>query len=250
MSTDMDPEQMTKRERQKARRAERLEREAKEQRKAGAQRTVFMVIAAVVGIALVGGLGWLLVQGSDASLGVDAATIEDGQTALPPATTAGPDDAAVGMDAPDATGFTPDGDPIAIGQEGQAQAIAFMAHWCPHCQEEAPLVADWVDQGLLADGVEVVAVSTFHDPSRPNWPPDEWLEREGWPGEVIVDSEDAIAETWGLEGTPMWTFVNADGEVVARYAGRIEPEQFEEATALAAGEVPAEGEGDAAATEG
>ncbi|WP_370325226.1 TlpA family protein disulfide reductase [Euzebya sp.] len=242
MSTDMNPDEMSKRERQKARRQERLDREAQQQRKAGAQRTVFMVLAVLVGVALVGGIGYLLIQGSDASLGVEAATIEEGQTALPPATSAGADDAAVGMDAPDATGFTPEGDPITIGAEGQAQAIAFMAHWCPHCQEEAPLVADWVEEGLVADGVEIVAVSTFHDPSRPNWPPDEWLEREGWPGQVIVDSEDAIADAWGLQGTPMWTFVNAEGEVVARYAGRIEPEQFEQATALAAGEEPAPAE--------
>ena len=84
-------------------------------------------------------------------------------------------------------------------------------------------------------------MSTRHDPARPNWPPDEWLEREAFPGAVLVDGDDAVAEAWGLGGTPMWVFTDADGTVVARYSGQIDAETFAAATAAAAAGDPVAG---------
>ena len=43
------------------------------------------------------------------------------------------------------------------------------------------------------------------------------------------------AEAWGLSGTPMWVFTDADGAVVARSSGQIDADRFAEASALAAG---------------
>ncbi|AXV06198.1 hypothetical protein DVS28_a1505 [Euzebya pacifica] len=223
----------SKRERQKARRAERLAEEQAEERRAGMRNRLVTVIGAVVALAVVVGVGILLVQGSDASLGVPAATADDGSV-LPDIPQAGADP-AIGTEAPVVVGYEPDGTALAIGGEGAPQAVVFMAHWCPHCQEELPLIGDWVADGQLADGVQLVAVSTLHDPARPNWPPDEWLASEDFPGEVLVDSDGAAAEAWGLSGTPMWVFTDADGTVVARYSGQIDAERFAEATALAAG---------------
>lgn len=226
----------SKRDRQKHRRADRLAAEAAAERKAATQRRIGLLVAALVAVLAVGGIGYSLVTGlPDPTLGVDPATVEGDP--LPPATTAdGPADPVVGSTAPDVTGSTVDGEVVRIGATGTPQAVVFMAHWCPHCQEEAPLIDDWVDGGLLADGVDLVAVSTLQDPARPNWPPTDWLEREGFPGQVLIDPDDAVATAWGLQGTPMWTFVDAEGTVVARYAGQITPEQFAEATQLAAGQ--------------
>ena len=225
MSTQA-PAGESKRDRQKHRRADRLAAEAAARRKAATQRRIGLVVAAVVAVLAVGGIGYSLVTGlPDATLGVEPASL-DGDP-LPLATTAdGPGDPAVGSTAPDVTGSTVDGEVVSIGATGTPQAVVFMAHWCPHCQDEAPLIADWVDQG---------AVSTLQDPARPNWPPTDWLEREGFPGQVLIDPDDSVATSWGLQGTPMWTFVDAEGTVVARYAGQITPEQFQEATQLAAG---------------
>lgn len=231
MSTDSPT---TKRERQKARRAARLEEEAKQAQRSNYQRMLFTGIAVVAGIALVVGIGYLLVQGSDATLGVETATVVEGTPLAPPP--AGGVDPAIGAQAPVVEGSTPDGDSITLGGEGQAQAVVFMAHWCPHCQAEAPLIADWVDEGLLPDDVQLVAVSTRHDPARPNWPPDEWLEGEDFPGPILIDGDDTVAEAWGLSGTPMWTFTDDTGAVVQRYSGQIDAERFEQGAALAAGE--------------
>ncbi|HUG83089.1 MAG TPA: TlpA disulfide reductase family protein [Euzebya sp.] len=231
MSIQTEP---SKRDRQKARRAERLEVEAQQRRQAGVKRRIMIAIAAVVGVLLVGVIGYLMVQGTDSTLGVEPATVSG--DAIPPATGAGgPQDPAVGTTVPDVTGSTVDGDVVELGATGTPQAVVFMAHWCSYCQIEAPLIADWVDDGRLAEGVDLVAVSTRQDRARPNWSPVEWLEREGFPGPVLIDPDDAVAEAWGLQGTPMWTFVDGEGTIVARYAGQITPDQFAEATALASG---------------
>lgn len=224
-----------KRERQKARRAERLAEEAAKQQRSNMQRQMLRIIGGIVALVVVGGFGFLLVQGSDVSLGVPAATVVEG-TALP--TIAGDLDTAIGATAPIVEGANPDGDVVTIGGEGTPQAITFVAHWCPHCQNEIPSVADWVADGNLADGVELVAVSTLQDPARPNWPPDEWLIGADFPGEIIIDSDDTAAEAYGLTGTPMWVFVDADGTVVQRLSGEISAEQLAAGSALAAGDTP------------
>ncbi len=224
-----------KRDRQKARRAERLQAQAAQERREGARRRVFLVLATVVGIALDGGLGHLLVQGADDTLGVAVATTPADTPPLVTATGGGAQDAAVGVTAPVVQGQTFDGEAVTIGGEGRAQAVVFVAHWCPHCQEELPLIAGWVEDGLLPADVELVGVSTFHDMARPNWPPDEWFADAGFPGLTLVDATDVAATAWGLSGTPMWVFTDDNGTVVARYSGQIDAEQFAEGAALAAG---------------
>lgn len=231
MSTDTE---LSKRDRQKARRAERLAAEAKQKQKDNAKRRVVLIVAGVIAVAAVVLIGYLLVQGIDRTLGVEPAVIEG--DAVPPAPAqAGVPDTAVGSSVPTVTGQTVDGEDVTIGATGTPQAVVFMAHWCPACQAEAPLVADWVEDDLLADGVELVAVSTRHDPARDNWPPDEWLERAAFPGQVLIDPDESVAQAWGLSGTPMWTFVDAEGTIVARQSGQIDADAFAQGSALAAG---------------
>lgn len=81
-------------------------------------------------------------------------------------------DTAQGTPAPAFTASTLDGkragyDPAADGPT----LLLFLAHWCPHCQREVPVVQDWLDGGGLPDGVNLLAVATAIDPSRPNYPP-------------------------------------------------------------------------------
>lgn len=229
MSTAQHNERQSKRERQKSARAERLAREAKAAKAQRARSRVLLAAAAVFAVALIGGLTIFLAQGADRTLGLSAATAEG---AVPPVLTQdGTTESGVGMDAPVASGPSPDGGEVTIGAGGEPEVVLFLAHWCPHCQDEVPVVVEWVEQGVIGDGVRLIGVSSRHDPARPNWPPDEWLEREAWPGEILVDHDDSVADAWGLQGTPMWTFVDADGIIQARYAGTITQAQLEEGLA-------------------
>jgi cytochrome c biogenesis protein CcmG, thiol:disulfide interchange protein DsbE len=216
----------SKRERKKARRAERLEAERAASRRQQRGRRIRIAIIGVVVVAAVIALAVWMVRGADATLGVPAAEVSG--EPLAPFPGAGAPDPAVGSTAPDVTGYDPAGNVVEIGATGQPQALSFLAHWCPHCQDEVPEVVAWIDEGNAPEGVDIVAVSTMHDPARPNWPPDTWLEREGWQGDVLVDHDDSAAEAYGLSGTPYWVFVDADGTVTGRHAGRLSLEGLEE----------------------
>jgi cytochrome c biogenesis protein CcmG/thiol:disulfide interchange protein DsbE len=144
-------------------------------------------------------------------------------------------DPAVGQPAPTVVGASFDGRPVTIGGEDRAQILVFLAHWCPHCQAEVPVIQDWVDQGGLPDDVDLVSVSTSTDPAAPNYPPDEWLAREGWTAPVMVDPTGSVATAFGLAAFPYFVFVNADGTVAGRITGELPVEDLDAVAAELAG---------------
>ncbi len=143
-------------------------------------------------------------------------------------------DPAVGMEAPEAFGASHDGETVEIAADGRPKVLVFLAHWCPHCQAEVPVVQDWIDANGVPEEVDLISVSTRFQPGREEWPPDEWLDSEGWTAPVLVDDEDdAVANTFGLGGTPYWVVIGADGKVLARRSGEIGTDGFAELLELA-----------------
>jgi thiol-disulfide isomerase/thioredoxin len=130
-------------------------------------------------------------------------------------------DPAVGQPAPEVGGTDFKGNEVAIANDGHPKVVLFIAHWCPHCQREVPLIQDWVDAGGVPAGVELISVATAIDPNRPNYPPDQWLEREGWTSPVIADTTNSVADAYGLTVFPYFVFVGADGTVKARAVGEL-----------------------------
>jgi cytochrome c biogenesis protein CcmG/thiol:disulfide interchange protein DsbE len=130
-------------------------------------------------------------------------------------------DPAVGMPAPEVRGSDFDGAPVAIEHDGRPKVVLFVAHWCPHCQREVPVVQAWVDSGAVPEGVDLISVATSIDPARPNYPPDAWFQREGWTVPVVVDPTNSVANAYGLSAFPYWVFISPDGTVKARAVGEL-----------------------------
>lgn len=132
-------------------------------------------------------------------------------------------DPAIGMTAPTVTGQNFAGDAVTIAGDGTPRAIAFLAHWCPHCQSEVPRVQEWLDGGGGVAGVEIMSVATAEQELGVNHPASAWLEREGWTVPVISDDEDGSTHlAFGGGGFPYWVFVDGDGTVAARTAGELD----------------------------
>lgn len=139
------------------------------------------------------------------------------------------DMSATGLSSPEVFGKDYDGNEVNITNDGSAKGIVFLAHWCPHCQQEVPRVQEWLDTGGGVEGVELYSVSTAANSGRPNYPASEWLQREGWTVPVIVDNkENSALQTYGSGGFPYWVFLNADGTVAVRTAGQLTIAQLEE----------------------
>ena len=138
------------------------------------------------------------------------------------------DDPALGMTIPEVRGASFDGTPVSIAPGERPKVLLFLAHWCPHCQAEVPVITDWLDEAGPPEGVELISVSTSVDESRPNYPPSSWLEEENWEVPVLADDTDSsVAQAFGLSAFPFFVAVDADGKVVARTSGELEVEQLE-----------------------
>jgi len=196
-------------------------------------------IALIAGLALAAGLVAVIVVtigtgGSDGPLEVGTPAVT-GEALVRYVSAA--DDPAVGRPIPEATGADFDGTPVTIARDGRAKMILFVAHWCSVCQQEVPLIADWLPGANIPDNVDLLTVSTGVDRSRPNYPPSGWLQGEGWTLPVIMDDEaGTVAGAFGLSAYPYFVFVNAEGNVVGRFTGGLPAETI---AALVAGLVEA-----------
>lgn len=145
------------------------------------------------------------------------------------------DDSAAGQPAPTLSGTGLDGEPLEIDPgDGTPKVIAFFAHWCPVCQDEVPLLVDWIEGGGVPEGVEFYGVSTGVDPARGNYPPSAWFRREGWEQPTLVDdSGSPAARAYGLTAYPYFVALDAEGDVVRRATGALPVAGVEELFAAA-----------------
>jgi cytochrome c biogenesis protein CcmG/thiol:disulfide interchange protein DsbE len=138
-------------------------------------------------------------------------------------------DTAIGMPAPVISGKGFTGTSITTEGTGTPMLLLFLAHWCPHCQREVPLLVQWEKDGKTPTGIDVIAVATGTDPANPNYPPSEWLAREQFPAlwPVIADSKDkTAANAFGLSGYPYFVLVDAQGKVFKRASGEVSMEDL------------------------
>ncbi len=201
------------------------------------KRVLMIVGAVVLLVALVFGLTMLLGGDDDdtADSGATAATEAGsdsgpgaGETRFVKVTGAaldphdpGVEDTAVGTAAPILDGEDFGGEPLAIGADtDNPTLVAFLAHWCPHCNAEAPRLIQLKDEGVITDDLDVVAVSTAVDPTGGNYPPSQWFESIDWPWPTMADDDQSSAFTaYGGQSFPYLVMLDADGTVVARQAG-------------------------------
>lgn len=137
-------------------------------------------------------------------------------------------DAAIGMTAPVTTASSlASGTPVELGT-GTARVIGFFAHWCPHCQDELPQLATWLDNNRLPPNTEFIAVSTAVVADRDNYPPSAWFNAEEWATPVIMDDADAtLLNAYGFSGFPAFIAIDANGVVIDRLGGNVGTEGFE-----------------------
>lgn len=179
---------------------------------------VVVVAAAIIAVVATGG-------GDDAAA-PSASVVDYGTVSVkgdPLAQGEGPNDPAIGTEVPTITGTDYAGNPVSIrpGQDGPLM-IVVMAHWCPHCNREIPLLVDWQKSGKVPEHLRVVGVSTAVASDRPNYPPAEWLEGLGWDWPVIADDQQQTAAlALGTTGYPFLMFVDADGNLISRISGEL-----------------------------
>lgn len=151
-----------------------------------------------------------------------------------PALTDAAVDSAVGRAAPGLDGTSFDGAAVRIANDGRPKIVIFVAHWCPHCQAEVPVITAWLAANGMPDGVDLYSVSTGVSKDRPNYPPSAWLTKQGWPIPVMADSDDdTAAAAFGLNAYPFFNVINARGTIAQRTTGELTTAQFAQLVAVA-----------------
>jgi cytochrome c biogenesis protein CcmG/thiol:disulfide interchange protein DsbE len=130
-------------------------------------------------------------------------------------------DAALGATAPVVEGQSFDGSPVTLGGAGDGpRMLVFLAHWCPHCNDEIPELLEVQASGGIPEDVEVIGISTGVAADRDNYPPAAWLDEKGWEWPAMADSEASEAMlAYGGTGFPYTVMLDADGDVLARKSG-------------------------------
>jgi len=136
-------------------------------------------------------------------------------------------DQAVGRTAPELAGSSFDGKSVTVAHDGRPKLVLFVAHWCPHCQREVPLLVEYLSGHPLPAGIDLLAVATSTSYNQPNYPPSAWLAREHWSSKVMADSSDfAAAKAFGLPAFPYFVALDSHSKVVGRTSGEISTEDF------------------------
>lgn len=188
--------------------------------------TLPLLAMGVVVVAALGALALSLFRGEETTTtDFDTAVPSVGGTDLPQLPDEGADP-AIGQVAPDLKGEDLAGDTVVAPTTGKPTVILFVAHWCPHCRREVPVVQEWLDAGKKPADVDLITVATAMNASRPNYPPSKWLTEEGWSSPIIADAGNQAADAYGLSAYPFWVAIGADGRVLHRATGELTTPQM------------------------
>jgi thiol-disulfide isomerase/thioredoxin len=191
-------------------------------RSGGSNRLVVALVAVAV-VAFVGVVAVLSVneRADLPTLASFSAPVDVQGDALPPYDESS-DPAAGVAPSPVITALTLDDVEVVLGAPGKAQVLVFLAHWCPVCGQELPVLRNVIEAGGVPEDVEVIAVLTGLDPGRPNWPPDAWLRDAGVDVVAVRDDVgDPLMRAFGLRAYPAWAVIDADGTIQARRQGLL-----------------------------
>ena len=134
--------------------------------------------------------------------------------------------ALVGHPAPDETlAALAGGKPRPLRTPGQGPVlINFFASWCAPCLEEQPALL-----ALKAEGVPIIGVA-YEDVREPGQPA-AFLDQHGDPfTAVLLDPNGHAGVDYGISGVPETFAVSADGRIVAKHTGPLDPQSAEKLT--------------------
>jgi thiol-disulfide isomerase/thioredoxin len=188
-------------------------------------------ILAVVGVIIVGiaGVAFLASNRQSAISGdpvaPDPVQVEGDRLSTMPAdvsTTDATSDPSYGVVAPTLIGTNFSGDPVTIQPDGRPKVVYFVAHWCPHCRKEVPLIEELIAEGRKPDNLDVYVVSTSVKPEAGNYPPQVWLDRVGLQVPIMRDDANLTAlATYGSGGFPFAVYLDSENKVLARSSGEL-----------------------------
>jgi thiol-disulfide isomerase/thioredoxin len=183
---------------------------AKEKAPSGANRSIMLVLAGFTALAIVA-IAALAVLSTTGGGGGGTGNFTANDEGLIP----------VGEKAPSFTAETVGGGTVSV-REGAAPAtmLVFFATWCPHCQNEAPILSEL--EGQYEDlRMVMVGIDGEDNPEKVQ----QFVERYGIESPAVY--EPSLGPEYGVSGYPTTYVLNRSNEVVGAHSGEAPREVYE-----------------------
>ncbi len=135
---------------------------------------------------------------------------------------------ANGQHAPNFTLATLDGTPLTLDTlRGKPVVLSFWVTWCGHCRAQMPLLLD--AHARYGTDVHFVGINVRETQDTAQ----SYVTGQGIAYPIVLDADGAIAQLYQISGFPTTYFLNAEGRVVARQIGQLNPQVLEQYLDLA-----------------
>jgi peroxiredoxin len=108
---------------------------------------------------------------------------------------------------------------------GKFYVISFWATWCVPCKKELGNLVDLAPKWKEKLNTEIIAVST--DDSRAKSKVKTYVTGEDWPFTVLLDMNQDLMRSLGIQQIPFTLIVNGDGKIVYTHNSYVEGDEFE-----------------------
>lgn len=108
---------------------------------------------------------------------------------------------------------------------GKFYVISFWATWCVPCKKELSNMVDLAPKWKDKLNTEIIAVST--DDSRAKSKVKTYVTGEDWPFTVLLDMNQDLMRSLGIQQIPFTLIVNGEGKIVYTHNSYVEGDEFE-----------------------
>lgn len=174
----------------------------------GGNRTVVFLLAGLTALAVLGIVAFAVLS---AAGGEDAGNFTPNDEGLLP----------VGSEAPSFTAEIVEGGEVSVG-DGSAGAtmLVFFATWCPHCNNEAPIISDL--EGRYEDlRVVMIGIDSEDDPEKVR----EFVEGYDIAGPAVY--QPSLGSTYQVSGYPTTYVLDGNDTIVAAHSGEAPSSVYE-----------------------
>jgi thiol-disulfide isomerase/thioredoxin len=174
----------------------------------GGNRTVVFLLAGLTALAVLGIVAFAVLS---AAGGEDAGNFTPNDEGLLP----------VGFEAPGFTAETVGGGEVSVGGgSAGATMLVFFATWCPHCNNEAPIISDL--EGRHEDlRVVMIGIDDEDDPEKVQ----EFVERYDIAGPAVY--QPSLGSTYQVFGYPTTYVLDGNDTIVAVHSGEVPSSVYE-----------------------
>ena len=108
---------------------------------------------------------------------------------------------------------------------GKFYVISFWATWCVPCKKELSNMVDLAPKWKEKLNTEIIAIST--DDSRAKSKVKTYVTGEDWPFTVLLDMNQDLMRSLGVQQIPFTLIVNGEGKIVYTHNSYAEGDEFE-----------------------